>query len=118
MDRGRYSTHIPHLPFDLKSLGLGNEIYPLVIAYVGMVVGSFCNKYSFTVYKKVTSKHEAVELLKRKLQEAPFIEWQISCGHPVPNGENDASKYLVSIIPGGCPSHAYWSGILWTLPGW
>ena len=85
-------TNCTYIPFDLKFLGSEAAVFPLIIAYLGMVVGSFCNKYSFAVYSEVTSKHEAVELLKRKLQEAPSIEWQISCGHRVPNGENDASK--------------------------
>ena len=55
-----------YLPFDLMSLDLRVIFIPLIIAYIGMVVGSFCNKYSFTVYKQVTSKHEAVELPKKK----------------------------------------------------
>ena len=86
-------TNCDCLPIALETLGLGVAVIPLIIAYLGMVAGSSCNKYSFTVYSKVTSKHKAVEILKRKLQEAPSIEWHIRCGHRVRNEQSDHSKY-------------------------
>ena len=86
-------TNCDYLPIDLKSFGCGVAVISLIIAYIGMLAGSFCNKYSFTVYNKVTSKQKAMEILKRKLQEAPSIEWHISFGHSVRNEQGDHSKY-------------------------
>ena len=95
-------TDCTSLPFGLRILGDRAALIPAIIAYVGMLVGSFYNRKSFGVYKKVISKHEAVTILKQKLEEWPSIEWLVRCGHnEEPSGEWVLFLFFRIAIPDG-----------------
>ena len=98
-------TNCSDLPSHMGLLGSGFAIIPIMISYVAMLIGAACNYPSFMVYNNMISRQDAVNIIKQKLEEPPYIDWTVSCGQSERFGKH--LLILVSITtndrPFGCP---------------
>ena len=61
------------------------------IIYMMLLIGAWSNYSSFQVYTKIISKEEVVIIVKRKLSEAPYIQWVINCNLASSAGKSKSS---------------------------
>ena len=76
-----FNYHIQlYLPSGVGYMGARHAIPALLLSYFSMLMGAGCYYTNSKVHNEIISKQEAVNIINKKLNEAPSIEWTMSRG--------------------------------------
>ena len=79
----------------LKNLANGYAAIPFVLSYVVLIIEAWTRGDTET---KVITKEEAVNTIKQRQRESPWIEWTIRCRHQDGEGRQNYTFLCISFF--------------------